>query len=133
MNPSLTELERKDAVMAVVQRHFKPEFLNRLDDVVVFHSLATEELTSIVDIQVDRLGRRLAQRRLTLDVTPAAREWLALNGFDPVYGARPLRRLVQSSIGDQLAKELLAGEVRDGDTVKVEVLDDHSGLIVGKA
>ncbi|MEU4763946.1 ATP-dependent chaperone ClpB [Actinosynnema sp. NPDC023794] len=130
---ALDERQRNDAVMSVVRTHFKPEFLNRLDDVVVFHSLATEELTSIVDIQVDRLGRRLAQRRLTLDVTPAAREWLALNGFDPVYGARPLRRLVQSSIGDQLAKELLAGEVRDGDTVKVEVLDDHSGLIVGKA
>ncbi|MFI9006872.1 ATP-dependent chaperone ClpB [Actinosynnema sp. NPDC053489] len=130
---TLDELQRKDAVMSIVRTHFKPEFLNRLDDVVVFHSLATEELTSIVDIQVDRLGKRLAQRRLHLEVTPAAREWLALNGFDPVYGARPLRRLVQSSIGDQLAKELLAGEVRDGDTVKVEVLDDHSGLIVGRS
>ncbi|GLZ33218.1 chaperone protein ClpB [Lentzea sp. NBRC 105346] len=130
-NPSLDELQRKDAVMSVVQRHFKPEFLNRLDDVVVFHALATEELTSIVDIQVGRLAQRLAARRLTLDVTPAARDWLALNGFDPVYGARPLRRLVQSSIGDQLAKELLAGEVRDGDTVRVDVLDDNSGLIVG--
>ncbi|TWP53008.1 ATP-dependent chaperone ClpB [Lentzea tibetensis] len=130
-DPSLDELERRDAVMAVVQRHFKPEFLNRLDDVVVFHSLATEELTSIVDIQIERLGKRLSARRLTLDVTPSARDWLALNGFDPVYGARPLRRLVQSSIGDQLAKELLAGEVRDGDTVRVDVLDDNSGLIVG--
>ncbi len=129
---TLDERQRTDAVMSVVRTHFKPEFLNRLDDVVVFHSLATEELTSIVDIQVERLARRLAQRRLTLEVTPGAREWLALNGFDPVYGARPLRRLVQSSIGDQLAKELLAGEVRDGDTVKVEVLDDHSGLIVGR-
>ncbi|MFD1145819.1 ATP-dependent chaperone ClpB [Saccharothrix hoggarensis] len=130
---TLDERQRKDAVMSIVRTHFKPEFLNRLDDVVVFHSLATEELTSIVDIQVDRLARRLAQRRLALDVTPAAREWLALNGFDPVYGARPLRRLVQSSIGDQLAKELLAGEVRDGDTVRVDVLDDQSGLIVGRS
>ncbi|WP_447004832.1 ATP-dependent chaperone ClpB [Saccharothrix isguenensis] len=129
---NLDERQRDDAVMSVVRTHFKPEFLNRLDDVVVFHSLATEELTSIVDIQVERLARRLAQRRLTLEVTPAAREWLALNGFDPVYGARPLRRLVQSSIGDQLAKELLAGDVRDGDTVRVDVLDDQSGLIVGK-
>jgi ATP-dependent Clp protease ATP-binding subunit ClpB len=119
--------------MSVVRTHFKPEFLNRLDDVVVFHSLATEELTSIVDIQVARLAQRLAQRRLALDVTPSARDWLALNGFDPVYGARPLRRLVQSSIGDQLAKEILAGEVRDGDTVRVDVLDDNSGLIVGRA
>jgi ATP-dependent Clp protease ATP-binding subunit ClpB len=133
VNPSLTELERKDAVLAVVQRHFKPEFLNRLDDVVVFHALATEELTSIVDIQITRLAERLAARRLTLDVTASARDWLALNGFDPVYGARPLRRLVQSAIGDQLAKELLAGEVRDGDTVRVDVLDDNSGLIVGRA
>lgn len=132
VNPSLTDLERRDAVMAVVQRHFKPEFLNRLDDVVVFHALATEELTSIVDIQIARLADRLAARRLTLDVTPSARDWLALNGFDPIYGARPLRRLVQSAIGDQLAKELLAGEVRDGDTVRVDVLDDNSGLIVGR-
>ncbi|SDP84552.1 ATP-dependent chaperone ClpB [Lentzea jiangxiensis] len=133
VNPSLTDVERKDAVMAVVQRHFKPEFLNRLDDVVVFHALATEELTSIVDIQVARLAGRLAARRLSLDVTPAARDWLALNGFDPIYGARPLRRLVQSAIGDQLAKELLAGEVRDGDAVRVDVLDDNSGLIVGRS
>ncbi|MEU3646555.1 ATP-dependent chaperone ClpB [Lentzea sp. NPDC034063] len=132
VNPSLTERERKDAVMAVVQRHFKPEFLNRLDDVVVFHALATEELTSIVDIQITRLADRLAARRLTLEVTPSARDWLALNGFDAIYGARPLRRLVQSAIGDQLAKELLAGEVRDGDTVRVDVLDDNSGLIVGR-
>ncbi len=132
VNPSLTEVERKDAVMSVVQRHFKPEFLNRLDDVVVFHALATEELTSIVDIQIARLADRLAARRLSLEVTTAARDWLALNGFDPVYGARPLRRLVQSAIGDQLAKELLAGEVRDGDTVRVDVLDDNSGLIVGR-
>ncbi|RKT51655.1 ATP-dependent chaperone ClpB [Saccharothrix australiensis] len=129
---NLDERQRTDAVMAVVRAHFKPEFLNRLDDVVVFHALATEELTSIVDIQVDRLARRLAQRRLLLEVTPAAREWLAINGFDPVYGARPLRRLVQSSIGDQLARELLSGEVRDGDTVAVDVLEDQSGLIVGR-
>ncbi|GAB3437701.1 ATP-dependent chaperone ClpB [Actinophytocola sediminis] len=130
---NLDERQRKDAVLAVVARHFKPEFLNRLDDVVVFGSLATEELTSIVDIQVDQLGRRLAQRRLTLDVRPSAREWLAINGFDPVYGARPLRRLVSSAIGDQLAKALLGGEIRDGDTVRVDVTDDNSGLVVGRA
>ncbi|WP_199440461.1 ATP-dependent chaperone ClpB [Umezawaea beigongshangensis] len=130
-DPVLDERQRGDAVMAVVRTHFKPEFLNRLDDVVVFHQLATEELTSIVDIQIARLAARLAQRRLTLDVSPAARDWLALNGFDPVYGARPLRRLVQSSIGDQLAKGLLSGEVRDGDTVRVDVLHDSSGLVVG--
>jgi ATP-dependent Clp protease ATP-binding subunit ClpB len=130
---NLNEAQRKEAVLSVVQRHFKPEFLNRLDDVVVFHQLATEELTSIVDIQIDRLGRRLAARRLVLDVTASARDWLALNGFDPVYGARPLRRLVSSAIGDQLAKKLLSGEIRDGDRVNVDVVDDSSALVVGKA
>ncbi|MGH3468184.1 MAG: AAA family ATPase, partial [Thermocrispum sp.] len=121
---ALDERQREDAVLSVVQRHFKPEFLNRLDDIVVFHALDTEQLGSIVDIQVRRLGDRLAQRRLTLDVTPAAREWLAVSGFDPIYGARPLRRLVQSAIGDQLARGLLSGEIRDGDTVRVDVSDD---------
>ena len=96
--------------MDVVRTHFKPEFLNRLDDVVVFRALGTEELAGIVDIQVGVLARRLAARRLTLAVTDAAREWLAINGFDPVYGARPLRRLVQSAIGDQLARALLSGD-----------------------
>ncbi|HWC80668.1 MAG TPA: ATP-dependent chaperone ClpB [Pseudonocardiaceae bacterium] len=129
-DPNLDERQRKDAVLAVVSRHFKPEFLNRLDDVVVFHALNTEELTSIVDIQIGRLAQRLAQRRLTLEVNPAARDWLALNGFDPIYGARPLRRLVQSSIGDQLARELLSGEIADGDTVVVDTRDDNSGLVV---
>jgi len=100
---------------------------------VVFHALATEELTQIVDIQVAALGRRLAARRLTLDVSPGARDWLALNGFDPVYGARPLRRLVSSAIGDQLARALLSGEIGDGDTVRVDVAPDNSALIVGRA
>jgi ATP-dependent Clp protease ATP-binding subunit ClpB len=94
---------------------------------VVFRALGSEELTGIVDIQVAVLARRLAARRLTLQVTDAAREWLALNGFDPVYGARPLRRLVQSAIGDQLAKALLAGEIRDGDEVVVDAADDFTG------
>ncbi len=125
---SLDEQQRKDAVMSVVQRHFKPEFLNRLDDVVVFHALDTEQLTSIVDIQLRSLAKRLAQRRLTLEVSDGAREWLAINGFDPIYGARPLRRLVQSAIGDELARMLLAGEIRDGDTVRV---DEPSGLDAG--
>jgi ATP-dependent Clp protease ATP-binding subunit ClpB len=123
---TLTERQRTDAVLGVVQRHFKPEFLNRLDDLVVFHSLSTDELTAIVDIQIDQLGRRLAARRLKLDVTDTAKEWLALGGFDPLYGARPLRRLVQSAIGDQLARELLAGKITDGDTVLVD-LDDMAG------
>ncbi|WNV91274.1 ATP-dependent chaperone ClpB [Umezawaea sp. Da 62-37] len=130
---NLDEGQRYEAVMSVVGKHFKPEFLNRLDDVVVFHALGTEELSSIVDIQVRRLAKRLAQRRLTLEVTPSARDWLALKGFDPVYGARPLRRLVQSAIGDQLAKELLAGEIRDGDTIRVDMVEDSSGLILGRS
>jgi len=103
---------------------------------VVFHALTTEELTFIVDIQLGLLGRRLAARRLSLGVSDAAREWLAINGFDPLYGARPLRRLVQSAIGDQLAKALLAGEINDGDTVRVDLngslVDGASGLTVGK-
>ncbi|WP_290059116.1 ATP-dependent chaperone ClpB [Amycolatopsis solani] len=126
-DPSLDERQRRDAVLSVVQRQFKPEFLNRLDDIVVFHSLGTEQLTSIVDIQIARLATRLAQRRLNLDVTDGAREWLALNGFDPIYGARPLRRLVQSAIGDKLAKALLSGEVRDGDTVRVDIPELEAG------
>jgi ATP-dependent Clp protease ATP-binding subunit ClpB len=130
---NLDDRQRKDAVLAVVRQQFKPEFLNRLDDVVVFESLSTEELTSIVDIQVGLLANRLAARRLTLDVSPAAREWLAMNGFDPVYGARPLRRLVSSAIGDQLARELLSGEIRDGDTVSVDLSDDNTKLTVQAA
>ena len=103
-DPALDEAAKQDAVMNVVRATFKPEFLNRLDDVILFDALTTEELTEIVDLQVARLARRLADRRLTLTVTPAAREWLAVTGFDPVYGARPLRRLIQSAIGDQLAR-----------------------------
>src|SRR5690349_4588368 len=124
---SVPEDRRRLAVLDVVRAHFKPEFLNRLDDVVVFRALGSEELTGIVDIQVGVLARRLAARRLTLQVTDAAREWLALNGFDPVYGARPLRRLVQSSIGDQLAKALLSGDIRDGDEVVVDAPEDFTG------
>ncbi|HET6391335.1 MAG TPA: ATP-dependent chaperone ClpB [Blastococcus sp.] len=134
---SVPEERRRDAVMDVVRTHFKPEFLNRLDDVVVFRALGSDELTGIVDIQVGVLARRLAARRLTLRVTDAAKEWLALNGFDPVYGARPLRRLVQSAIGDQLAKALLSGDIRDGDEVVVDWADDvtdgDSGLSVTRA
>jgi ATP-dependent Clp protease ATP-binding subunit ClpB len=116
--------------MAVVRGHFKPEFLNRLDDIVIFDALSTEDLTRIVDIQIAALAQRLSARRLSLDVTDAAREWLAINGYDPLYGARPLRRLVQTSIGDTLARALLAGEIRDGQSVRVDALDDRSGLSV---
>jgi ATP-dependent Clp protease ATP-binding subunit ClpB len=129
-DPALSEEQKREAVLRVVREQFKPEFLNRLDDVVVFSSLGMEELTRIVDLQVDRLARRLADRRLTLEVTPAAREWLALTGYDPVYGARPRRRLVQSAIGDQLARALLAGQVRDGDDVTVDVAEGRDGLVV---
>jgi ATP-dependent Clp protease ATP-binding subunit ClpB len=128
IDPSLSEEARRDAVMGVVRATFKPEFLNRLDDVIIFDALGSEELTQIVDLQVGRLASRLAARRLTLDVTPAAREWLALTGFDPLYGARPLRRLVQSAIGDTLARALLSGEVHDGDTVIVDMAPDRDGL-----
>jgi ATP-dependent Clp protease ATP-binding subunit ClpB len=118
-------------VMGAVREHFKPEFVNRLDDIVIFQSLSTEELTKIVDIQIDALARRLEGRRLTLDVTDAAREWLAINGFDPLYGARPLRRLVQTAIGDALARALLRGGIRDGQTVRVDAREDRAGLDVG--
>jgi ATP-dependent Clp protease ATP-binding subunit ClpB len=124
------EQAKRDAVLNAVRAAFKPEFLNRLDDVIVFDALASGELAQIVDLQVDRLAARLSGRRLTLTVTPAAREWLALTGFDPVYGARPLRRLVQSAVGDQLARALLAGEIIDGDEVVVDVDETRDALTV---
>ncbi len=132
-DPALDANARRDAVLNVVRTTFKPEFLNRLDDVILFSALSTEELTKIVDLQVDRLAKRLADRRLTLNVTPAAREWLALTGFDPVYGARPLRRLVQSAIGDQLARSLLAGQIREGDEVLVDRDEAADALTVSPA
>ena len=122
---------QKKAVMDVVEASFKPEFLNRLDEIVMFDPLSLDDLSKIVDLQVHQLDERLADRRLTLDVTPAAREWLALTGYDPAYGARPLRRLVQREIGDQLARKILAGEVFDGDTVLVDrAADDADGLVI---
>ncbi len=128
VDQTLSADAKRDAVMGVVNATFKPEFLNRLDAVVLFDALGTEELGRIVTLQVERLAQRLADRRLTLEVTPAAREWLALAGFDPAYGARPLRRLLQTQIGDRLAKALLAGEIRDGDSVVVDVAADNTGL-----
>ena len=126
----LEEAQRREAVMDMVRTSFKPEFLNRLDDVVIFDSLTKEELGSIVDLQVERLMLRLEAKRLTLGVTPAARLWLAEHGYDPVYGARPLRRLMQREIDDKLANLLLAGEVEDGSFVRVDVANDASGLEV---
>ncbi|HEV6953829.1 MAG TPA: ATP-dependent chaperone ClpB [Promicromonospora sp.] len=127
VDPTLADAERRESVMTAVREAFKPEFLNRLDDVVVFDALSLDELGSIVDLQVDAFAKRLGDRRITLDVTPAAREWLALEGFDPAYGARPLRRLVQREIGDRLARLLLAGDVSDGDEVVVD-RGDGEGL-----
>ncbi len=121
IDPTLTIEQRHDAVMAVVRSAFKPEFLNRLDDTIMFDALTRADLASIVDIQVAALARRLADRRIALQVEPAAREWLADHGFDPLYGARPLRRLIQTAIGDPLARGILAGQFRDGSTVQVEV------------
>jgi ATP-dependent Clp protease ATP-binding subunit ClpB len=132
-DPALDDRARREAVMAAVRAAFKPEFLNRLDDVIIFDSLSTAELTRIVDIQVARLGQRLSARRLSLTVTPAAKDWLALTGFDPVYGARPLRRLVQSAIGDKLAKALLTGAITDGDEVIVDLDQDADALTVKAA
>jgi ATP-dependent Clp protease ATP-binding subunit ClpB len=132
-DPTLSPEQRTDAVLASVRAHFKPEFLNRLDDIVVFDALSGEQLKSIVDVQLGRLADRLADRRLHLDVDDAARGWLADRGFDPVYGARPLRRLVQSAIGDPLARDLLAAKVRDGDTVSVSVSADGNALSVSRA
>ncbi|RMI14005.1 ATP-dependent chaperone ClpB [Cellulomonas triticagri] len=134
VDPTLDDHARRDAVMGAVREAFKPEFLNRLDDVVLFDPLSLDELSRIVDLQVASLGRRLRDRRMTLDVDPAAREWLAIEGFDPAYGARPLRRLVQREIGDRLARMLLAGEVHDGDTVRVtRAPDDAPGLVLERA
>jgi ATP-dependent Clp protease ATP-binding subunit ClpB len=120
-DPALDDRAKREAVLTAVRAAFKPEFLNRLDDVIIFDSLTTSELTRIVDLQVERLANRLAARRLVLTVTPAAKDWLALTGFDPVYGARPLRRLVQAAIGDKLARALLSGEITDGDEVLVDL------------
>ena len=120
VNEDMDADAKKKAVMDAVHMNFKPEFLNRLDDIVMFHPLTREELGGIVDIQVAGVSQRLTDRRITLDVTDSAREWLANTGYDPAYGARPLRRLVQTEVGDQLARILLAGKVHDGDTVLVD-------------
>ncbi|MGO2775635.1 ATP-dependent chaperone ClpB [Corynebacterium casei] len=118
----------REQVMAAVKQAFKPEFINRLDDVVLFDSLSTELIEGIVDIQLGSLAQRLEQRRLLLDVDSQAKHWLAERGYDPAYGARPLRRLIQQAIGDQLARKLLAGDIRDGDTVHVTTAEDGEAL-----
>jgi len=132
VDPMLDDASKREAVLSAVRMAFKPEFLNRLDDVVLFDALSLDELGQIVDLQVAQLAARLAERRLTLEVTPAAAEWLAIEGFDPAYGARPLRRLVQREIGDRLAKMLLAGDVKDGQTIVVDRPEDEAaaGLVL---
>jgi ATP-dependent Clp protease ATP-binding subunit ClpB len=132
-DPMLDDEAKRDRVMEVVRTSFKPEFLNRLDDVILFEPLGTDELARIVDLQISQLAIRLADRRLILEVSDAAREWLALTGYDPVYGARPLRRLVQSAIGDRLAKSILSGEIHDGDTVLVDLDEAGDTLTVSRA
>jgi len=130
VDPTLTPEEKEEGVRELVRQTFKPEFVNRLDDIVVFSALTETELGEIVELYVDRLQRRLASRRLDLAVTPDARAWLAERGYDPVYGARPLRRLMQHEIDDRLATALLAGAVRDGDVVRVDLAPDGESLTV---
>ena len=130
VDPLLDEEKKRDSVMSVVRQSFKPEFLNRLDEIVMFDALTQDELAHIVDLQIAELDRRLAVRRIRVDVSEAAHAWLARTGFDPAYGARPLRRLVQTAIGDPLARLLLAGEVLDGSTVKVDVDPSGEGLVL---
>ena len=133
VDPTISPQDKRDAVMGVVRGAFKPEFLNRLDEVVIFDPLSTEDLAHIVDLQVQALATRLRERRITLEVTDAAREWLAVTGYDPAYGARPLRRLVQREIGDRLARALLAGEVRDGGSALVDRDDVADTLVLRTA
>jgi ATP-dependent Clp protease ATP-binding subunit ClpB len=131
VDPSLSPEVKKESVMGTVRGHFKPEFLNRLDEVVLFDALTKEDLTHIVDLQLALLERRLAVRRITITVTDAARTWLAESGYDPAYGARPLRRLIQTAIGDPLARLLIAGEVVDGGSVTVDVGEQGLTLVPG--
>ncbi|WP_329518812.1 AAA family ATPase [Spirillospora sp. NBC_01491] len=133
VSPDLADDAKRQAVLKALSEAFKPEFLNRLDDVILFEALSTADLTQIVGLQIDHLRDRLASRNLSLDVSDAAREWLARTGYDPLYGARPLRRLVQTAIGDQLARELLSGKARDGDKVVVELDTEGNRLSVEPA
>jgi ATP-dependent Clp protease ATP-binding subunit ClpB len=124
VDKSLSHEEQREKVLDIVHSTFKPEFLNRLDDIVLFDALDQAELASIVDLQIEHMSQRLSDRRISLEVTQGAEDWLALEGYDPAFGARPLRRLVQREIGDKLARALLAGDVVDGDTVVVDLPED---------
>ncbi|MGM7699029.1 ATP-dependent Clp protease ATP-binding subunit [Microbacterium sp. A84] len=130
IDPTMSLDDKRDSVMALVRQAFKPEFVNRLDDIVIFQSLTEDDLAQIVELSIDHLQTRLRERRLTLAVTPDARAWLAERGYDPVYGARPLRRLIQNEVQNKLATALLSGGVRDGDTVRVDMSADGAGLVL---
>jgi len=131
-DPALSEQERRERVMAVVHEAFRPEFLNRLDEMVLFDALSRDDLDRIVGINLDRLNKRLAERRITVETTDAARSWLASTGYDPVYGARPLRRLMQTTIEDQLARAMLSGAVTDGQTVRFDEDGAGTGLRIAE-
>ncbi|MCG7416795.1 AAA family ATPase [Microbacterium sp. ACRRU] len=133
IDPTLSIEVKREQVQALVRQAFKPEFVNRLDDIVIFQALTEDDLAQIVELAVDALHKRLRERRLTLAVTPDARSWLAERGYDPVYGARPLRRLIQSEVQDRLAMAILAGGVHDGDLVKVDVASDGESLVLTSA
>jgi len=130
IDPVIPPDEKREQVMALVRQAFRPEFLNRLDDIVMFAALTEDDLAQIVELSVDQLHKRLHDRRLTLAVTPDARSWLAERGYDPMFGARPLRRLIQSEVQNKLATALLSGGVHDGDTVLVDVAADGTGLVL---
>ena len=130
IDPTLSLEQKRDAVNGLVRQAFKPEFVNRLDDIVIFQALTQDDLAQIVELAVFALQRRLRDRRLTLAVTPDARAWLSERGYDPAFGARPLRRLIQSEIQDRLAMAILSGGVHDGDLVRVDVAADGSALVL---
>jgi ATP-dependent Clp protease ATP-binding subunit ClpB len=133
IDPVLAPDEKRDQVMALVRQAFRPEFLNRLDDIVMFSALSEDDLAQIVELSIDQLHKRLKDRRLTLAVTPDARSWLAARGYDPMFGARPLRRLIQSEVQNKLATALLSGGVHDGDSVRVDMAADGTGLVLTSA
>jgi ATP-dependent Clp protease ATP-binding subunit ClpB len=136
-SPQILEAQQRRAsydevsslVMAELRQHFRPEFLNRVDETVVFHPLETEQLTKIVGIQLDRLRTRLTERRITLSVTPAALQYLGERGYDPIYGARPLKRLIQQEVETPMARQLVKGELRDGETAVVDLKDQHIVIV----
>jgi ATP-dependent Clp protease ATP-binding subunit ClpB len=128
IDPLLDDKQKKESVLGVVRATFKPEFLNRLDDLVLFDALTREQLADIVSIQLDLLSKRLEDRQITLDITQEAKDWLVAHGYDPLYGARPLRRLIQTAIGDQLAKQILNNTIKNGQTITVSTSPDKTNI-----